>query len=250
MKSDGYQSYLSNKRKTVFKELDKNPLLTASKIVKILEIPIDQAKHEMAYLKKLKYDWKRHHEIERGLIRSCPDEVHNAFYRGVLPLGVVRDARSKSLPFGWVVSRSKNRFLLFKDVLGRIRLFETGTVEMFVRKPANDGKAMQLFCNGFTKTRLIDSISVVEEFQKTLMRRMHATFDFGQRLPYGKITAFQDTHKFVAVLGDRTHPTCAEFMFEYHQEVQNARALFDQLADFFNQSGNARSKQLDQDYSR
>jgi hypothetical protein len=134
--------------------------------------------------------------------------------------------------------------------LGRIRFFESGTVELFVRKPANLGKALQLFSDGFTRNYLITDIRVVDEFKAGLMMRCHATYKTGQRLPYKKITSFEDTHRFVFVSGDRTHPDCFEFMIEYHAEVEQARAFMDQLKEFFKSSGlNGAVKPLSRDYS-
>ena len=239
-----YLAYQENKRRTVFIFLDKNPLLTPSDLAKLIGIPIAERKKELVYLKKLKYDWKGNHEKQRGSIRSIPDEVHNAYYRGVLPLEVTNCVflKLRSLVYGygstdfiagaWIQTKSRNKALLFKSSQGRIRLFHTGTVQLFVRKPANDGKCMQLFCSAFTKNGLIDSLKVIEGFQKSLMRKMHCTIDMHQKLPYAKVTAFQETHGFTFVSGDRSHPTCFEFMFDYNTEVQSVRAIVEQFGSF------------------
>lgn len=247
-------------RKRVFKLLDKDPLLKPKQICELL--------HETnrGVITQYKKQWKKEYQSQRGLIRSCPDDVHNAFYKGVLRLKDFEGEHDRvgvkglfvRLPSlvgvsGWKPSRAKNRYWIFNSELGRIRFFETGTVELWVRKPASDGKAMQLFSNAFTWTKLVDSIQVVEDFQKTLMRKMHTLFDYGQRVPYMKVTAFQGSHKFTFVSGDKSHPTCGEFMFEYHAEVESARRLFEQMQSFFEQfspkSGDVRSKPLGPDYS-
>ena len=247
-------------RHRVFKLLDKNPLLKPMEICKLLEGIT--YKDNGAVVTQYKKQWKKEYQNQRGLIRSCPDDLHHAFYKGSLyhypvKLGVREDVLGKLKLYqglGWKPSRAKNRYWVFRNELGRIRFFETGTVELWVRKPASDGKAMQLFSQAFTWTKLIDSIQVIEGFQKTLMRKMHTVFDYGQRVPYMKITAFQETHKFTFVSGDKSNPTCAEFMFEYHAEVEGARRLYDQMQSFFEQfSGqqgkDVRSKPLDRDYS-
>jgi hypothetical protein len=267
-KGDSHHSYLAyqeNKRRTVFSFLEKNPLLTPSNLAKLIGIPTTERKKELGYLKKLKHDWKGNHEKQRGSNRSIPDEVHNVFYKGTLPLVIVNGIipKIRSLTYGpsgadfitgaWVPTESKNHFLLYRSRLGRIRLFSTGTVELFVRKPASDGKCMQLFCDALTKTNLIDSIKIVEEFQKGLMRRFHATIDTGQRVPYAKITAFQETHGFTMVSGDRSHPTCFEFMFDYNTEVQSAREMVKQfLRSLQDSNGSAVARELNReaDYSR
>jgi hypothetical protein len=266
-----YLCYQENKRKTVFNFLDKDPLLTASSLAQMIGIPSHERKKETAYLKYLKYQWKGNHGNQRGSIRSIPDDVHNAFYKGTLPVNVISEVflKLRSLAYGygsndffagaWVSTKSKNKFILFKSRLGRIRLFSTGTVELFVKKPANDGKCMQLFCDAFTKTKLVDSIKIIEDFRKTLMRRMHCTFDMHQKLPYIKITAFQETNNFVMTSGDRSHPTCIEFMFGYNNEVQSVRDLVEQMGSFFkrlqdysyeNVSGSSRRLSSEGEYSR
>jgi hypothetical protein len=238
-------------RHCVFKLLDKNPLLKPKQICELLK----ESYHERGeVVTQYKKQWKKEYKNQRGLNRSCPDDVHNAFYKGRLE--GVRDVLGK-LPklvgvSNWRPTKAKNHYWVFKSNLGRIRFFENGTVELWVRKPASDGKCMQLFSHAFTWTKLIDSISQVEEFQKTLMRKMHAVFDYGQRVPYMKVTAFQGTHKFTYVSGDKSHPTCGEFMFEYHAEVESARRLFDQMQGFFEQFSpkqNGNMKPLDRDYS-
>lgn len=239
-------------RKQVFKLLDKDPLLKPKKICKLLDL---NYKERGAVVTQYKKQWKKEYASQRGLIRSCPDDVHNAFYKGKLVGvdGLIGRLRRENFSV-WKLSRAKNRYWIFKSKLGRVRFFETGTVELWVRKPASGGKAMQLFSHAFTWTKLVDSISAVEAFQKTLMRKMHTLFDYGQRVPYMKVTAFQGTHKFTYVSGDKSHPTCAEFMFEYHAEVDSARRLFDQMQSFFEQfspkqNGDVCSKPLGRDYS-
>ena len=227
-------------RQRVFKALDKNPLLTAKTLGKVLELTSEEQQYYKGYLKKLKSVWKHTHLKERGSIRSCPDEVHNVFYRGKLSVDFAKLVRGRLSDFsskegallrlsGWKVSRARNRFLLFKNMLGRIRFFETGTVELFVRKPASLGKCKQLFSDAFTRNYVVTDIRVMDQFFAGLMRRFHATYKTGQRLPYMKITTFEDTHRLITVLGDRTHPDCVEIIAEYHAEVEQARRLFDEL---------------------
>lgn len=245
-------------RQRIFKELDKNPLLTASSLAKQLQLSKEQAEYYKGYFKKLKSEWKHYHIKEQGSIRSCPDEVHNVFYRGVLPrvlvggiLGDLKRSPSATAYLGWVQSKSRNRFWLYKSSLGRVRFFETGTVEIFVRKPANLGKCKQLFSDAFTRHYLIYDLKVIDGFFAGLMRRFHATYKTGQRMPYMKITTFEDTHRLTFVTGDRTHPDCVEIIAEYHAEVEQARRLFDEIRLGFGSSGSegAGPKPLSRDYS-
>jgi hypothetical protein len=122
-----------------------------------------------------------------------------------------------------------------------------------VRKPASKGKAMQLFSYAFVTPKLIDSICVLESFGKGLVTRMHPTFDLGQRLPYFKTDAFKESHGFTMVMGDKTHPTSVEFMFEYNSEVEAARQIFSQVGELLKSLGGpsvGEVKRLSDDYSR
>lgn len=261
----------SSIRKQVFAELDKNPLLTARTMAKILCLSTSEYTRLKGYLRKLKSDWKRYHENKRGSIRSFPDDVHNAFFTGFLSLGVskvVRDGLDdvwgragvdrwifpsvKDRADGWRKSRAKNRFLLFKSVLGRIRFFETGLVELYVRKPASLGKAMQLFCDAFTKTLLITDLVVLQDFQKSLrVRGFHAVFNTDQRLPYMKVKLFKDSNGLELTLGDRTHPNGMELVVNYLEQVEQAKSLMDELSRMFGLSQPNGVRDLgDQDYSR
>lgn len=246
-----YSGIQPSLRQQVFKLLGKNPLLKPLDICKFLGL--DRGKNQRDVIQQYKKQWRREYQVQQGSIRSLPDGVHNVFFKGKL---FVRDGffevlRGKGVTLGWVLSRARNRYWIYRSVLGRVRFFENGTVELFVRKPASEGKAMQLFSDGFVKSELVTDIRVLEKFQKGLMRRFHGTFDAGQRLPYMKVTAFEDTHKLVFVAGDKTHPTCYEFIVEYHKEVEWARQFLDMLSGLgLSMKENGEPKSLRQDYSR
>lgn len=71
--------------------------------------------------------------------------------------------RSVALREGWIASKARNKWLLWKDRLGRLQWFETGRVNLYVRRPANLGKAYQLVCNGFSFTGLLTNLEVLEQ---------------------------------------------------------------------------------------
>jgi hypothetical protein len=247
---DQSHSHITNIRQQVFKLLDKDPLLTASSIAKLLGYTIEETKYYQGYLRKLKYDWKHYHKKQLGSIRSVPDDLHRAFFVGKLNLPI------EKLDFvsGWSRTESKNHFRLFRNQLGRIRFFGTGTVELYVRKPANLGKAMQLFCDGFTKNRVVTDILVIEAFQKSLrIRGFHAVFETDERLPYLKIPLFKGSNGIEVILGDRTHPNSAELIVNYMDQVEQAKSLIEELSKVFGlMSGNKESLVgvLKNDYSR
>lgn len=261
---------VTNLRKIVFEELDKNPLLTAKTLAKILGLNEKQTKYYQGYLRKLKYDWKHYHKKQQGSIRSCPDEVHAAYFKGVLPVDLVKRVVGlleevwvragvdrwifPTVPGaldGWHRTKSLNHYLIYRNRLGRVRFFMSGTVEIYVRKPVSLGKCMQLFSDAFTRHYLISDLRVVDEFRLGLMRRFHGTYKTGQRLPYMKITTFEETHKFTFISGDRSHPDCYEFIMEYQAEVEQARRLFEEFKQGFGLGNNeVRGVPLKNDYSR
>ena len=240
-------SNASSTRKEVFALLDKNPLLTAETMAKLLNFTPEEYKRTKGYLRTLKCNWKHHHEKERGLIRSCPDDVHNAFFVGKL-FSVVEE--NNVLMAGWVRSKSRNRFLLWKDPVGRIRWFSTGTIELYVRKPASLGKAMQLFCNAFTWTKLVTDLAVIDEFQKSLrVRGFHAVFNTESRLPYMKVQLFKGSNGMELVIGDRSHPNGVELIVNYLDQVEQAKSLIENLTKAFGEVGNVSRLPLKNDYS-
>lgn len=213
----------------VFAQLEKNPLLTSKPLCKILELSY---REHGKYVANLKTKWKYHHEKQRGSIRSLPDSVHCAFWVGVLPRDVSDALRIKAVGCGvWKPTKALNRFLLWKDRFGRVRWFENGKVELYVRKPASEGKAMQLFCRAFIHSGLVDLSNVelakfIDGFARYLRHRgAHALYKAGQRLPYMKITTFWDSNGFMVITGDRTHPDCAEIIYKYQDQVRKADEL-------------------------
>jgi hypothetical protein len=225
LNGDSYPSYCDSIRKRVFAELDKNPLLTAKPLCKLLGL--DYQVHGQ-YLKSLKTQWKWNHQDERGSNGCLPDDVHNVYFVGLLPRAVVRIGVELK---GWIASKSRNRFLLWKERLGRVRWFETGTVELYVRKPANLGKAMQLFCNAFVNTEVIQDYGLIDLFKGTLrIRGGHSLFSTPSRLPYKKITLFKGTNGITVITGDRSHPNAVEIIFEYQDQVRRVDELLNGLS--------------------
>jgi hypothetical protein len=254
---NSYQSYPVSIRAQVFKELDQNPLNTAKNLAKLLNLSY---KTHRQYLNNLRYQWKYHHENERG---SNPSISHNCKYLGLVREGEVRraDATNK----GWELSRARNRFLVYRDPgrLGRIAWFETGLLVLNVRPVANEGKAKQLFCNGFFQTGLISDVNVLNAcVNRVHVHSGHTPFATPQRLPKTTITAFAESHGITIKLGDRSHPNCVEVLWEVQREVEKVGNLaegFVKFMDSFNSlvgglngqnSSNGVSKDLKEDYAR
>jgi hypothetical protein len=207
-------------RKQVVAFLEKNPLLTAKVLCKLLNLRYET---HGRYVANVRSEWKSHYRNEQG---SKCSSVRRVFFACVLPAGLNAVLLRAPLPVGWVVSRSRNRFRLFRNSLGRVQWFETGRVVLYVRMPASVGKAKQLFCDGFTKTDLITDIRVLEQVLDGMrIKGGKADYITEQRLPYLVIKDFKDTNGVTVVLGDRSHPNAAHVLFEYQEQV----ARIDQL---------------------
>lgn len=232
MSSEAYDSqngYSASIRQQTFNLLDKNPLLTAKSLCMLMGLPY---KKYFQYMNKLRYEWKSNHRNEQG--SKCSTHA----WRGwcYLPAFLSGDARSKAVELGWLRSRARNRWLLWKDRVGRLQWFETGRVNLYVRKPANRGKAYQLICNGFFSTELITDIKLLEQVLLTVrFKSAHYVFPVGQRLPKLTIDLFHESNGIVVKVGDVTHPDSLELIATYPDWAEKNERLFDQLNETLKQ---------------
>jgi len=204
----------------VFKELDENPLLRPKKLCIILGLKYCDYGN---YVTKLRSLWKHYLKNERG--SKC--SLHG--WRGwcFVPDGL---ARRVAVEQGWRVTRARNRWLLWKDRVGRLQWFETDRVNVYVRKPANLGKAYQLVCNGFSYTGLITDIKVLEGVLKSVkFKGAHYVFDVKQALPMLTIDLFSKSNGIVIKVGDRTHPTSVEVIAMFPDWGERVERLLEAL---------------------
>jgi len=210
-------------RQDVFERLDKNPLLTAKNISKLLDLPWPKYK---GYLDRLRCEWKAYHKNERG--SKCSSHG----WRGwcYLPSDLNCLIRSGAVGVGWVQSKARNRWLLWKDKLGRLQWFETGRVNLYVRKPANLGKAYQLVCNGFSFTGLITDVKVLERVLASVrFKGAHYVFLTEERLPRLTIDLFAKSNGVVIKVGDASHPNAVEVIAYYPDWAERNELLFERL---------------------
>lgn len=202
-------------------ELEQNPLLMPKKLC--ILIGLDYT-HYGNYVNKVKSLWKYYHENRRG--SNCPNDVH--CWRGFafVPLGV-----RVALPLdGWMSTRARNRMLLFRNGLGRLELFGTGRVNLYVRKPASLGKAYQLFCDGFFKTGVITDVKVLEGCLKSVrFKSAHFVFETKQRLPRLTIRLFDESNGVTVKVGDRSHPNSVEVVAGFMDWAERLERKFDGL---------------------
>jgi hypothetical protein len=208
---------------SVFKLLDKNPLLTAKPLCKLLSLPWPQYQ---SYVNNLRSHWLGSPKNERG--SKC--SLHG--WRGWCYLPVAAGIRTQAVTVGWIETKARNRWLLWKDRLGRLQWFETGRVNLYVRKPANLGKAYQLVCNGFSLTGLITDIKVLEAILASVrFKGAHYVFPTGQRLPRLTIDLFSKSNGVIIKVGDRSHPHAVEVIACYPDWAERNERLLEQLND-------------------
>lgn len=204
----------------VTRELDKNTLLTARPLCKILSLPYGKYRD---YVTNLRSRWKSNHKSRLGL--KCL-RFHGA--RGFVYVDGVD--RAGALRTGWVGTRARNRMLVWRDVLGRMEWFEKGRVNLWIRKPASRGRAVQLFCNGFTKTGLVKEIGDLERYVDTLrFKGATAVLDVGERLPYVVIDLFRQSNGVRIKLGDASDPTGIEVEYCYPDWAERNERKIEQL---------------------
>jgi len=215
---NSYQSYQGSIRAQVFKQLEENPLNTAKNLAKLLNLPYKEYRQ---YLNNLRYQWKYTHQSERG--SKC--SLFHCVRWGLWELVLV--GRERALGVGWVQSKARNRFLQFKNVLGRAVWFETGTVRLHVRAPGTEGRAKQLFCDAFFRTGLIGDVADLNRcLDSVFLDSFHTVVRTDQRLPKRVVRDFEDTNGFIFKSGDRSHPHCFEFIIKYQSQFELAKQAF------------------------
>jgi len=149
-----------------------------------------------------------------------------------VPAGV---DRVRALDVGWVASKARNRWLLWRDRLGRLQWFETGRVNLFVRAPANLGRAYQLVCDGFSFTGLITDVKVLEGVLAGVrFKGAHYVFDVEQRLPRLVIDLFAKSNGVVIKVGDASHPNAVEVVCCYPDWAERNEHMLEEIRKMLN----------------
>lgn len=233
----GNTASLSEQIKT---ELEKNPLLTAKNICVLKGW---NYQHLGNYVNKIKSVWKYYHPEGQGV--KCLSGVHcwRGFTYVARELGLL--VAKLDYASGWVCTRARNRMVVFRNPLGRMELFGTGRVNVFVRKPGSLGKAYQLFCDGFFKTGVISDIKVLEACLAGLrFKSAHFVFDTKERLPQLTVSLFSESNGVTVKVGDRSHPNSVEVIAGYMDWAERLERKFDGLLE-----GKQAMKPLRDDYA-
>jgi len=184
---------------------------------------------------KTKWEWKYYYKNERG---SKCSNFHCFKAKGklevelsqALRIVVQADWDKKGLGFGWMPSKAKNRFWIWKGKFGRAVWFETGLVGLNVRRPGNLGKAKQLFCDAFVNSGLITDFKVINPVLELIRPKSgHFPYSSGERLPYMVIRDFEQSHGIVIKVGDRTHPDSVEVIASFSDTMDNALDKLEKL---------------------
>jgi hypothetical protein len=181
-------------------------------------------KKDREYLWQISSTFKTDIRNRQGL--KAPN-WHNWLGRIAVLEGLSREA---ALAAGWVQTRAKNHYLLWRDPrgLGRCEWFLNGTVKVWVRKPVSDARKLQLLADAFFNTFLVTDVKVFSEWAKCLRQvGVHCAVDVGFDVPYFKIDLFQDSNGFVVVGGDKSHRNCVEFKLQVPEWAQEYREKAD-----------------------
>lgn len=210
----------------VEKELDRNPLLTAKPLCKILGLSF---KKYGGYLRYLKYKWKRDSENEVGLKGAILKNWQGWVY--CPPSVDIQNA----VNCGWRQTKSRNHYLLWKSKLGRLEMHPgTRKIKVSIKKPCSQGKAFQLLADGFFRSGLIYEIELFDRFVNSLrFKRATWIIPFSERLPYIKIRDFKDSNGMIIKMGDRSHPHALEIDFAYPDWGEKSEATMHKLNKTF-----------------
>jgi len=241
--SDSHINHTDSRASEVRELLDKDHFLTAKNLCRILDLPYLPNRDYINHIRsKWKYDFKS--RVGGKCLR-----FHNVRASATVPVTLMRGIAES---VGWRVTRARNRMLVWSERLGRLEWFETGRVNVFIRKPASEGKAVQLLANGFTKCGLIMDIKVWEGVRRSLQFvGEHATLDLGVPLPYSRIELIKDSNGVVVKTGDLSHPTSIEIEFCYPRWAERNENLLNTLLGSLREglNGNGVAKPLGEDYS-
>jgi hypothetical protein len=221
-RSDSQISQSQSIKEDVEGLLGKNPLLKPRDLCRLLGLSYQRYRD---YVSHVRSKWKSDYKDRLGLKCLSFHGVH-----GWVTVPAIVD-RSRAASVGWVQSRARNRMLVWKDEFGRLEWFETGRCKVWVRKPANKGRALQLVCNGFSLSGLVTDMKVLDGILSSLrLKGGTAVVDIGERLPYLVIDLFRISNGVKIKTGDDSHPTCFEIEFSYPDWAErNERLLQDLL---------------------
>ena len=225
---DCQSSHSDSIKQLVREKLDENSLLTAKSLCKLLDLRYDKYRDYVAHLRS---SWKYDYSNERGSKCSLHGWRGWCYLPSEVEVATLSEMRIRAVDVGWLRSRARNRWLLWKDMLGRLQWFETGRVNVYVRKPANLGKAYQLICNGFSFTGLITDVKIlVQVLASVRFKGAHYVFNTEQRLPRLVIDLFAKSNGIIVRVGDTSHPNAVEVVLCYPDWAERNERIFEEIS--------------------
>ncbi len=111
--------------------------------------------------------------------------------------------KSEALCNGWKQSKNRNRMLVFRNGLGSVQWFETGTVNVFPKGSSKLADAKTLLCRAFSWLDPMELSSLCDGSFREVGK--HWVFDVGVDLPKFKLDSFKKTHG-LTIKSDGSHP--------------------------------------------
>jgi len=188
-------------RQRIIKEISNNPLISTRNICQKLKI--DYKKYKQ-YIWNLKTNYKNEQASNRSI------SFHAVRFYGFALKSFSRDL---ALEKGWILSKSKNKRLIYKCSLGRLEWFLNGRITVWIHKPVSEGRLFQILCFGFSYSGLIEESNLDAFLHSFKYKGAHLVQDVGESLPYAKNTTLKGSLGVVVKLGDKSHPKGLEIEF-------------------------------------
>ena len=247
-----YSDIHTSIRKRTFKFLEKNHDLKPSDLCTLLGISYQIYGPTITQYRR---QWKCEYKNRLGLKCLKFHAARGWIYALKLIERTAALGRSDVTGGVWRLSRSRNRMFVWKDAYGRLEWFETGRINLWIRKPATPGKVKQLLAGAFYATGLVSDIQVFHLWANSArFKGAHAELDLGQHLPYARVDFLKDSLGVVVKMGDASHPTSLEIEFVYPDWAERNERLLDQnrralenFSDFLKDLGQPKDLRKDVD---
>ena len=209
----------------VYALLTQNPNLMPLQICEKLRISY---KHHGGSVRHLRCSWKRDTENKHG--SKC--SIHAWRGWSYIPAGGPKPDRAVA---PWIQSTARNKWLFFKNGLGRVQWFHTGRINIYARAPVEPGRIIQLLAQAFTWTEIITDLKVFRQLVADVrFKGAHYVIPLGFRAPRPIVVdLFGPSNGVVVKISDRSHRDGLELQVHYPDWAERNERLFKDLAEYF-----------------